>query len=193
MKKPPRSRWIPVSGLTLFVPLSLSIMGCESQGAFELQGPDSRYDVITSEAPAQRALVAKSMFVASLSGPDAGVSTRGAGEASFRFLPDGESIQYRLNVANIQDVTMAHIHVAPNAGENGPPVVWLYPTAPPPALIPGRTQGSLGAGVFSATSLVGPMTGMSLDDLREAFVAGRAYVNVHTTRHPGGEIRGTIR
>jgi hypothetical protein len=95
-------------------------------------------------------------------------------------------------VANIENVTMAHIHVAAEPGGNGPPVVWLYPEGPPPSLIPGRTQGGLGVGEFSASDLVGPLAGMTLADLRSAFVEGRAYVNVHTGQHPGGEIRGTI-
>jgi hypothetical protein len=45
-------------------------------------------------------------------------------------------------VANIENVTMAHIHVAP-AGVNGPVVVWLYPEGPPPVTIPGRFSGVL--------------------------------------------------
>ena len=38
--------------------------------------------------------------------------TRARGVAIFRLAPDGESLSYRLIVANIQDVTMAHIHLS---------------------------------------------------------------------------------
>ena len=56
-----------------------------------------------------------------------------------------------------------------------------------------RTQGTLATGTFTETDFVGPLAGMPLSYLREAISQGRAYVNVHTTQFPGGEIRGTIR
>jgi hypothetical protein len=33
---------------------------------------------------------------------------------------------------------------------------------------------------------------MTLEDLRTAILEGRAYVNVHTTTFPAGEIRGDL-
>jgi len=102
-------------------------------------------------------------------------------------------LYYKLIVANIEDVTMAHIHVAPEPGQNGPPVLWLYPSAPPPTLIPGRFSGVLAEGTVTAANLVGPLASMTLEDLVGAIWEGRAYVNVHTTEYPGGEIRGDWR
>jgi hypothetical protein len=119
------------------------------------------------------------------------VDSRATGQAIFRLARDGESISYRLIVANIQNVTMAHIHRAP-AGENGPVVAWLYPDAPPPQLIPGRSSGVLATGTITAGDLVGPLAGQGLDALLAAFVAGDLYVNVHTSQYPAGEIRGQI-
>jgi hypothetical protein len=95
-------------------------------------------------------------------------------------------------VNGLDDVFMAHIHVAENPGGNGPVVLWLYPDAPPPSLIEGTFNGLLGSRTVTSDDLVGPLAGMSLDDLRAAIEEGRAYVNVHTTAFPGGEIRGTI-
>ena len=109
-----------------------------------------------------------------------------------RFSADGSSVTYKLNVANIENVTMAHIHVADAPGENGPPVLWLYPDGPPLVLIDGRVQGTLGAGTATASDLVGPLAGLDLDDLRAAIVEGRAYINVHTLQYPPGEIRGQL-
>ena len=87
---------------------------------------------------------------------------------------------------------MAHIHLqAP--GANGPIVVWLYPPAPPPQLIPGRFDGVLAEGTFTAANLMGPLAGMSLEDLVAEMRAGNTYVNIHTTANPGGEVRGQIR
>lgn len=119
------------------------------------------------------------------------VDTQARGAAKFQLSPDGQSISYRLNVANIVDVLQSHIHVGP-AGQNGPVVVFLYPSAPPAVLIPGRTQGTLMAGTFTAADLRGPLAGQSIADLWAAIEAGNAYVNVHTVANPGGEIRGQV-
>lgn len=119
------------------------------------------------------------------------VDTSAQGQAVFQVDEDGTAVDYRLNVANIDDVLMSHLHLAP-AGTNGPIVVWLYPDAPPPQLIEGRTQGTLATGTITADDLVGPLAGGSLDDLLDAIRAGTVYVNVHTTAFPGGEIRGQL-
>lgn len=119
------------------------------------------------------------------------VDTRAQGQAVFQVSDDGEELTYKLIVANIEDVLMAHIHQAP-AGVNGPIVVWLYPSAPPPQLIPGRTQGVLAEGTITAGDLTGPLEGMDLDDLLADLRGGNAYVNVHTEANPPGEIRGQI-
>ena len=119
------------------------------------------------------------------------VDTRAQGQALFQLSRDGETLSYKLIVANIVDVTMAHIHLAP-AGETGDVVVWLYPSAPPPALIPGRTDGVLAEGEIDAADLVGPLAGMDLDELVAVLRSGDAYVNVHTEANPPGEIRGQI-
>ena len=119
------------------------------------------------------------------------VDTRARGAAKFQLSADGTSIDYRLNVANIENVLMAHIHMEV-PGVAGPVVVWLYPAAPPAQLIPGRTQGTLAAGTFTAANLMGPLAGMTIADLWDAIRDGRTYVNVHTTANPPGEIRGQI-
>ena len=117
--------------------------------------------------------------------------TQAQGQATFHLNADGTAISYKLNVANIENVTQAHIHLAP-AGSNGGIVVWLYPSAPPSQLIPGRSQGTLGEGEISAGSLVGSLTGQPLSALLDVMRSGGAYVNVHTTQFPPGEIRGQI-
>ena len=120
------------------------------------------------------------------------VHSRAQGQALFQLSREGESMRFKLGVANIENVTMAHIHVASEAGGNGPPVVWLYPDGPPPQLIEGRIDGVLARGSFTAADFVGPLAGMEMDALLAAFAEGRAYVNVHTLQVPGGEIRGDI-
>ena len=120
------------------------------------------------------------------------VETDAQGQAIFKVSSDGASIHYKLIVANIENVLMAHIHIAP-AGQNGGVVVWLYPEdGPPPQLIEGRFQGVLAEGTITADKLTGDLAGASLDALIEKMRAGNTYVNVHTTQHPPGEIRGQI-
>jgi len=119
------------------------------------------------------------------------VDTNAQGQATFKVSKDGQSIEYKLIVANIENVLMAHIHLAP-AGSNGGIVVWLYPDAPPPQLIDGRFSGVLAEGVITDADLEGALGGMTIDDLVAEIMAGNTYVNVHTTQNPGGEIRGQI-
>jgi hypothetical protein len=118
-------------------------------------------------------------------------TSRAQGQAVFTLSADGLSLAYTLIVANIVDVTQSHIHMAP-AGANGGIVAWLYPSAPPLQLIPGRSQGILGQGVITAANLVGALAGQTLQDLLDAIAAGNTYVNVHTVQLPPGEIRGQI-
>jgi hypothetical protein len=117
--------------------------------------------------------------------------THAQGQAIFHVSRDGTSIAYRLIIANIENVLMAHIHMAP-AGVNGGIVVWLYPDAPPPALIPGRSDGLLAEGTITEASLMGALAGQPLSALVDAMQAGNTYVNVHTAQVPAGEIRGQV-
>ena len=119
------------------------------------------------------------------------VASMATGEAVFRLSKDGMMLKYTLIVANIEQVRMAHIHLA-QAGQNGGVVAWLYPSGPPPVVIDGKTNGVLAKGELKAENLVGSLAGMSLMDLLDAMKAGNAYVNVHTDGYPGGEIRGQI-
>lgn len=113
------------------------------------------------------------------------------GQAIFQLSKNGTELSYKLIVANIDNVRMAHIHVGA-AGTNGPVRVWLYPSAPPMMVIPGTTNGILAEGVITAANLLGPLAGQPLSVLVELMQAGNTYVNVHTDAYPPGEIRGQI-
>jgi hypothetical protein len=118
-------------------------------------------------------------------------TTEAQGQAIFQVSADGTELHYKLNVANIQDALMAHIHHAA-PGSNGGIVVWLYPSAPPAQLIPGRFEGTLGEGVITDAQVIGDLAGTGVAGLLAAMQAGNTYVNVHTVAHPGGEIRGQV-
>ena len=129
-------------------------------------------------------------------------ATNAQGEARFKLAEDGQSLHYKLNIANIENVFMAHLHLGP-AGTAGPIVVWLYPSRPPAQPLPGRTQGILAEGEITAADLIGPLAGQPLSALLAAIEAGTVYVNVHTNDFvdpantgpgdfPAGEIRGQL-
>ena len=127
------------------------------------------------------------------------------GQAIFHLSKDGTQLEYKLIASNIENVIMAHIHMAP-AGSNGMIVVWLYPsTAVGPPALPGagRTDGVLAEGTITAANLTGPLTGGPLSALVDAMNSGNAYVNIHTDDgvapgntgagdFPGGEVRGNL-
>jgi hypothetical protein len=96
---------------------------------------------------------------------------------------DGTTVHYSIEVHNIQNVLFAHIHTAP-VGVNGPIRVTLYPGP-----TTGPVDGVLAQGSFTAADV----TGITFEELLSQMRAGTAYVNVHTTTFPGGEVRGQLR
>ncbi len=168
---------------------ALLLLGCSEANEPSLAAPEAS---ATMHRGAPQAQVRT--FVAPQSGAQEvpSVETRARGQTVLQLSWDGTELSYRLSVANLFDVTQAHIHLA-QPGANGPVVVWLYPSGPPAQLIPGRSSGILATGVITASDLVGPLAGAPLDDLIEHISTGNAYVNVHTVAHPPGEIRGQIR
>jgi hypothetical protein len=122
------------------------------------------------------------------------------GQAIFHLSADGTQLEYKLIASNIDNVVMAHIHIAP-VGVNGPIVAFLFGPAPAAG---GRSSGVLAEGTITADDLIGPLAGQDLTALVDAIRAGNAYVNVHTDDGvappatgpgdlPAGEIRGQIR
>jgi hypothetical protein len=149
-------------------------------------------------------------FVAHLSAAP-GVTTS-TGEAIFHLSSDGTMLSYRLIVANINDVFMAHIHFI-----DGSIIVWLYPNpnvvgssgqlgcigilsggSPSlcPGLIQGRFSGVLAQGTITAANLASSdcvgCNGFTFSELIQAIQSGNAFVNVHTLSNPAGEIQGFI-
>ncbi len=119
--------------------------------------------------------------------------SRSRGNARFQLSPDGQSFTYQLNVANLEDLHMSHIHREVE-GKNGPIIVWLYPeSGPPPDTIFGRTSGVLATGVITAANFVGPLAGAPFSELLRLMNVDSAYVNVHTVELPAGEIRGQVK
>jgi hypothetical protein len=151
--------------------------------------PAAALSLLALPATGGAAAAAEGNFRAHLRGSNEipAVDTNAQGQAIFHVSEDGSSIHFKLIAANIENVLVAHIHLAPE-GVNGPVVVFLFHGP----LIPGRFQGILAEGTFTAADLIGPLKGKPLGDLIDAMEAGNTYANIHTTAHPGGEIRGQI-
>ena len=115
------------------------------------------------------------------------VSTVNQGVAVFRLDRTGTALEYDLTAAPIPDVSLAHIHFG-QEGVNGPVVVNLYPSSDC------RTgpAGLRCSGTITSDRLINLLAGKSLGDLLGAMHAGDAYVNVHSSAHPGGVVRGQI-
>ena len=112
---------------------------------------------------------------------------------------DGSSLDYRLIVEKISNVTAAHIHCAP-AGVNGPVGVTLFSGGTPGS---GRFDGVLSAGTVTAPDAGNGCGWDSIEEVLAAMATGNTYVNVHTNDgvaptntgpgdYPGGEIRGQL-
>ena len=127
------------------------------------------------------------------------VSTTGNGTFTARISNDNSRIDWTLSYADLEGaVQQSHIHFGQKA-VTGPISVFLctnlgngpagtQPCPAPPATISGTITA---ADVTNLASDKGISAG-ELDELIAAIRAGATYVNVHSTRWPGGEIRSQI-
>ncbi len=164
--------------------LSALVAGC---------GPDTPTQASPLEIPVVFDRHASAHAGANLSG-DAEIppnDSRGRGHAQFWVSEDGASLRYKLIVANIENVTQSHIHLAP-ATANGPVVVFLF------GFVAGGVteNGVLAEGTIRQSNLIArPAIGFggTMAELLAAMRGGNAYVNVHTVAIPAGEIRGQVK
>jgi hypothetical protein len=92
-----------------------------------------------------------------------------------------------VRVFNLPTVSTAgHIHVGPE-GVAGP-IILDFPN------VPGRINDFVLTFRLSATALrPNPALGINnMEDAIQSIVGGNAYVNIHSTANPGGEIRGQL-
>jgi hypothetical protein len=128
--------------------------------------------VVTATADAAPAKPTGVKLTAALTGPaevPGPGDADGTGTFTGRLNVGQGKLCYTLTSANLATLTMAHIH-AGEAGKSGPPVVTLMANAP------------------TETCMAVPK------DVAQKIVAGTGgyYVNIHTSDHPAGAIRGQL-
>ena len=145
--------------------------------------------------------IARDTFVAPLSGDQEvpARDTQAVGVATFKLSKDGTALEYKINVANIDNVVASHIHCGA-VGVNGPVGVTLFSGVP----AGGSVNGTLAKGTITAPDAGNACGWTDLASVLAAIESGNTYVNVHTNDgvappntgpgdFPGGEIRGQIR
>jgi CHRD domain len=148
------------------------------------------FDSLSALAPA------KEFFTATLTGdaerPNP-VTTTASGSAEITIL-NPDLIRVETLVSATDSVTQAHIH-AGDAASAGPVMVFLFGPVVNAQGQPSATRQGV-TGVLSVRDIQRGVTAFSspftFDSLLTRIRAGTAYVNVHTRRNLGGEIRGQI-
>ncbi len=103
------------------------------------------------------------------------VTTTAAGKAIVTVL--GSQVTWKVDItAPIDSIILGHIHRFAPDSQAGNVVVNFNPPA-------------TGAG-FTGTATVG--SAVAPDSVLALMRAGRGYVNIHTKKNPGGEIRGNL-
>lgn len=140
-------------------------------------------------------------IAASLSGYEEvpAVSTPASGSFQASLTPARDEIAFKVRYTGLEgDVTQSHIHfgqrsvnggisvfLCSNLG-NGP--AGTQPCPPPPATV---------EGTLKAADVIGPaaqgIAAGEFDELLRALSAGQTYVNVHSSKFPGGEIRSQLK
>jgi len=125
------------------------------------------------------------------------LATSGSGQFEARL--QSNSISYELSFKDLEaNATQAHIHFG-QKGVNGGIMVFLCSNlGNGPAGTPAcpATAGTV-TGTLTPASVVGPaaqdVAAGQFDELLRALRSGTTYANVHSTKFPGGEIRGQIK
>ena len=158
----------PVEVAAVDAPLDTAV-ATEAQAAVEAAAAEaSVVDLAITESGGGEA-GAPATYVAALSGAQEGptVATSATGSAAFTLSADRTQLSYLVS-HDVVGGTASHIHLGA-AGENG---AIIYPFSP---------FGTTMSGTLTITAT-------DADNLEQ----GKLYVNVHSSTHPGGEIRGQI-
>lgn len=123
------------------------------------------------------------------------VSSTGSGELRLKINEEARTIEYQLSYENLEGTTTgaSHIHIG-QEGVNGGVVAFFCGGSTTPACTAG--SGSFSGIITPADIVAVTAQGIAAgewDEVVRAMRAGKIYANVHTNKHPGGEIRGQVK
>jgi hypothetical protein len=133
-------------------------------------------------------------FRARLSGYEEVPAISSTGTGTLTLQIQGETIAYTLNYSAIEGgaALASHIHFGQRS-VNGGVIAFLCGGGGKPAC---TTPSGSFTGTITAADVIGPsgqgIEAGSFAEVVRALRAGFVYVNVHSTRWPGGEIRGQL-
>ncbi|QDH68854.1 CHRD domain-containing protein [Marilutibacter alkalisoli] len=127
------------------------------------------------------------------------LSTSASGAFRAHIDVKGQQIHFELSYDGLTgEVRQAHIHLGMR-GVNGGVMVFLCQTAAnpdPTGLSPMCPASGTVSGTITSAGVLGPagqgVPAGGFDDLVAAIRASAAYVNVHTSAYPAGELRGQL-
>lgn len=127
------------------------------------------------------------------------ISTTGKGRFSAKIDRRAETISFKLSYSQLEGtVQQAHIHFGKRAVNGGISVFLcsnLTDPAPPPETAACPQSGTV-TGTIEPEDIIGPtgqgIEAMNFEELVAAIKGGHTYVNVHSSKWPGGEIRAQI-
>jgi len=117
------------------------------------------------------------------------VTSNTSGEAILHVDSDLSEIRFKLDIRDgdkVLGAAGAHLHCAP-AGSNGPVVAFVAGSFPPGYNGHVRLRATL-----TDDSIINPACGANIVELVDSMLDGNVYLNVHSTDHPGGVVRGQV-
>ena len=167
--------------LSLSFVAATMLVACSNEGADEMR--ENSATPAEASSAALTDIETSETFLVSLTGaaerPDP-VATTASADATIIVYTD--SIIYVVSGLSVKGVTAAHIHRG-GAEEAGPVLATLY-TSDAGADF---DKGLIANGTITRETTLSD--GVTFDQLRELVRTGAAYLNVHTTVHPKGELR----
>jgi hypothetical protein len=129
-------------------------------------------------------------------GETGAIFSRGKGTLDLVLNDQATMITYTLTFSGLSAVTQSHTHFGKEHVAGGVMVFFCTNLSNGPAGTPGCPLSGPVTGNLTAASVVGPtaqgITAGNFDAVVEALRSNTAYVNIHTTAFPAGEIRGQI-
>jgi hypothetical protein len=125
------------------------------------------------------------------------ILSSGEGTLKLTLDKDAKLLNYELTYSGLTSVLQSHIHFGKNHVAGGIMVFFCTNLGIGPAGTPVcPAAGGTVTGQISASGVVGPagqnVTAGNFDAVIAALTSNTAYVNIHTTKFPMGEIRGQI-